>query len=67
MGVFSAATLQHFTASRRIQMKSAFVCAFLVSAAMGLAACNKAESPDKVQADVEKATSEAAANNAKAN
>jgi multidrug efflux pump subunit AcrA (membrane-fusion protein) len=47
-------------------MKSAFVCAFLVSAAMGLAACNKAESPDKVQADVDKATSEAAANNAKA-
>lgn len=33
---------------------------------MGLSACNKAESPDKVQADVAKASSDAAENNAKA-
>ena len=46
--------------------KFTYVCALLISASLGLAACNKAESPDKVQADVAKATSEAAANNAKA-
>jgi len=47
-------------------MKLAYVCALAISAAVGLSACNKAESPDKVQADVAKATSDAAANDAKA-
>ncbi len=47
-------------------MKSAFSCALLASALVGLSACNKAESPDKVQADVAKAQSDAAAANAKA-
>jgi colicin import membrane protein len=36
------------------------------SALLGLSACNKAESPDKVQADVAKAQSDAAEENAKA-
>lgn len=47
-------------------MKLAYVCALLVSASVGLTACNKAESPDKVQADVAKATSDAASNDANA-
>jgi len=38
----------------------------IASALLGLSACNKAESPDKVQADVSKATSDAADENAKA-
>jgi colicin import membrane protein len=38
----------------------------LASALLGLSACNKAESPDKVQADVAKAQSDAADANAKA-
>src|SRR5262249_38478422 len=41
-------------------------CALLASSALALSACNKAESPDKVQADVQKATADAAANDAKA-
>jgi hypothetical protein len=48
-------------------MKFEYLCAVLVvSACVGLSACNKAESPDKVQADVAKASSDAAENNAKA-
>jgi PDZ domain-containing secreted protein len=38
----------------------------LASALLSLSACNKAESPEKVQADVAKAQSEAAVENAKA-
>jgi hypothetical protein len=47
-------------------MKLAYVCALVISASVGLSACNKAESPDKVQADVAKAQADAAANDAKA-
>jgi hypothetical protein len=47
-------------------MKLALSCALLASALLGLSACNKAESPDKVQADVAKAQSDAAEANAKA-
>ena len=47
-------------------MRFAFLCALLVSASLGITACNKAESPDKVQADVAKAGSDAAEANAKA-
>jgi hypothetical protein len=47
-------------------MKLLYVCALVISAAVGLAACNKAESPDKVQTDVSKATSDAASNDANA-
>ena len=47
-------------------MRLALGCALLASALLGLSACNKAESPDKVQADVAKAQSEAAEANAKA-
>jgi PDZ domain-containing secreted protein len=47
-------------------MKLALTCALLASALLGLSACNKAESPEKVQADVAKAQSEAADENAKA-
>ena len=46
-------------------MKVALVCG-LLAGVIGLSACNKAASPDKVHADVAKATREAAANNAKA-
>jgi len=48
-------------------MRLALSCALLASALLGLSACNKAESPDKVQADVAKAQSDAAEANAKAN
>jgi hypothetical protein len=47
-------------------MRLAFCCALMASAFLGLSACNKAESPDKVQADVAKAQSDAAGENAKA-
>ena len=47
-------------------MKLALSCALLASALLGLSACNKAQSPDKVQADVAKAQSDAVAENAKA-
>jgi hypothetical protein len=47
-------------------MRLAFSCALLASALLGLSACNKAESPDKVQSDVAKAQSDAAQDNAKA-
>jgi len=47
-------------------MRPAFWCALIASALLGLSACNKAESPDKVQADVAKAQSDAAEANAKA-
>jgi hypothetical protein len=41
-------------------------CALLVSALLGLSACNQAQPPDKVQAGVAKAQSDAAEENAKA-
>ena len=47
-------------------MRPAFCCALIASALLGLSACNKAESPDKVQADVAKAQSDAVEANAKA-
>jgi hypothetical protein len=47
-------------------MRYAVICALLASVAMGLSACNKAKSPDEVQANVAKASSEAAEANAKA-
>ena len=47
-------------------MKLALTCALLASAFLCVSACNKAESPDKVQADVAKAQSSAAEDNAKA-
>ena len=47
-------------------MRLAFIWVLLFSALVGISACNKAESPDKVQTDVAKATSDAAENNAKA-
>jgi len=47
-------------------MKLTSSCALLASALLCLSACNKAESPDKVQADVAKAQSSAAEENAKA-
>ena len=47
-------------------MRLALTCALLASALLSLSACNKAESPDKVQADVAKAQSDAAAENVKA-
>ena len=47
-------------------MRLALSCALLASALLGLSACNKAESPDKVQADVTKAQSDAVAENVKA-
>ena len=47
-------------------MKFASICVLLLSASVGISACNKAESPDKVQTDVAKATNDAAENNAKA-
>jgi colicin import membrane protein len=47
-------------------MRLALTCALLASALLGLSACNKAESPEKVQADIAKAKSDAAEANAKA-
>lgn len=47
-------------------MRLAPSCALLASALLCLSACNKAESPDKVQADVAKAQASAAEDNAKA-
>ena len=47
-------------------MKLTSSCALLASALLCLSACTKAESPDKVQADVAKAQSSAAEENAKA-
>jgi hypothetical protein len=47
-------------------MKLTLTCALLATALLSLSACNKAESPDKVQADVAKAQSDAAADSAKA-
>ena len=47
-------------------MRYAVICALLASVSVGLCACNKAKSPEEVQANVAKATSEAAENNAKA-
>ena len=47
-------------------MRLALSCALIASALLGLAACNKAEPPDKVHADVAKAQSNAVAENVKA-
>jgi hypothetical protein len=47
-------------------MKLAFTCALLATALLGLSACNKAESPEKVQADVAKAKTDAVEENTKA-
>jgi uncharacterized protein YjbJ (UPF0337 family) len=47
-------------------MKLALSGAFIASALLCLSACNKAESPDKVQEDVAKAQAKAADENAKA-
>jgi hypothetical protein len=47
-------------------MRLALSCALLASGLLCLSACNKAESPDKVQSDVAKAQSTAAEENAKA-
>lgn len=47
-------------------MRPAFSGALLASALLCLSACNKAESPDQVRADVSKAQSNAIEDNAKA-
>jgi hypothetical protein len=47
-------------------MKFAAMCILLASVSLGLCACNKAKSPDQVQANVAQATREAAENDAKA-
>jgi hypothetical protein len=47
-------------------MKFAVMCAVLASVSVGVSACNKAKSLDEVQANVAKATSEAAEANAQA-
>jgi hypothetical protein len=47
-------------------MRLALSFAMLASALVGLSACNKAESPESVQANVAKAKSEAVEENAKA-
>jgi Na+-transporting methylmalonyl-CoA/oxaloacetate decarboxylase gamma subunit len=47
-------------------MRLALSYALLASALLGMSACNKAESPENVQADVTKAKSDAAEANAKA-
>jgi colicin import membrane protein len=47
-------------------MKLALSFALLASALLGLSACNKAESPDKVQADIAKAQNDAVEENAQA-
>ena len=47
-------------------MRASFLLSAAVAAMLVLAGCNKAESPDKVQADVAKATSDAASNDANA-
>jgi hypothetical protein len=47
-------------------MKPSITYAFIASAVLCLAACNKAESPETVQADVAKAQSDAVTDNAKA-
>ena len=47
-------------------MKVALTCALFASALVGLSACNKAESPENVQANVAKAESSAVEENAKA-
>ena len=47
-------------------MRLALSCALLASALLCLSACNKAESPEKVQDDVAKAQSKAVEENAKA-
>ncbi len=47
-------------------MRLALSCTLLASALLCLSACNKAESPEKVQAEVAKAQSNAVEENAKA-
>jgi hypothetical protein len=50
----------------RIEMKIGLASVFLAGAFLCLSACNKAESPERVQEDVAKAQSKAADDNAKA-
>jgi len=52
--------------TRRIHVKVTVMCVLLASASLGLCACNKAKSPDQVQANVAQATREAAESDAKA-
>ena len=52
--------------NQRIQMRLALSCALLAAALLCLSACNKAESPEKVQENVANAQSKAADENAKA-
>jgi hypothetical protein len=47
-------------------MRLALSCALLASVLLGLSACNKTEAPEKAQADIAKAKSDAAEENAKA-
>jgi hypothetical protein len=47
-------------------MRAGIVCTLAVALALGLSGCNKAESPEKVQRDVAKATDSAAENDATA-
>ncbi|HLY53578.1 MAG TPA: hypothetical protein VKQ31_11250 [Steroidobacteraceae bacterium] len=47
-------------------MKAALMCALFASATLALGGCNKAKAPNDVQADVAKAISEAARNDAEA-
>ena len=47
-------------------MKYAVICALLAGVPLMLSACNKAKSPDEVQANVTKASRDAAESNAKA-
>ena len=47
-------------------MKLTISCALMISALLTLSACNKAKSPEDVQADVAKAQSSALEENAKA-
>lgn len=58
--------LCHHAVHGEIRMKLSLICALLVGVSVGLSGCNKAKSPDEVQADVAKATREADANSAKA-
>src|ERR1700730_1805907 len=52
--------------NRRIQMRLALSCALLASALLGLSACNKAKSPERVQENVAKAKGDAVEENTKA-
>ena len=59
-------TFHPVDAKPEIKMRITLSYALLASALLCLSACNKAESPDKVQEDIAKAQSKAADENAKA-